>query len=50
MKFNPGDSIISEIKLDINKNYLQKNDLAVLALLAANKWRRPIYFTSTAGT
>jgi hypothetical protein len=46
-KFNPGDSIVSEIKIDINKNYLQKNDLAVLAVLAANKWKRPIYFTST---
>ncbi len=47
MKFNPGDSIVSEIKIDLNKNYLQKNDLAVLAVLAANKWKRPIYFTST---
>ena len=47
MKFNPGDSIVSEIKIDITRNYLQKNDLAVLAVLAANKWRRPIYFTST---
>lgn len=47
MKFNPGDSILSEIKIDIQRNYLQKNDLAVLALIAANKWRRPIYFTST---
>jgi hypothetical protein len=47
MQFNPGDSIVSEIKIDITRNYLQKNDLAVLAVLAANKWRRPIYFTST---
>jgi hypothetical protein len=47
MKFNPGDSIVSEIKIDITRNYLQKNDLAVLSVLAANKWRRPIYFTST---
>lgn len=47
MKFNPGDSILSELKIDLNKNYLQKNDLAVLALIAANKWKRPIYFTST---
>jgi hypothetical protein len=47
MKFNPGDSIVSEIKIDITRNYLQKNDLAVLAVLAANKWKRPIYFTST---
>jgi hypothetical protein len=47
MKFNEGDSILSEIKIDITRNYLQKNDIAVLAVLAANKWRRPIYFTST---
>jgi hypothetical protein len=47
LKLNPGDSIVSELKLDIKKGYLQKNDLAVLAIIAANKWKRPIYFTST---
>jgi hypothetical protein len=47
MIFNEGDSIVSELKLDIKKPYLQKNDLAVLAMIAANKWKRPIYFTST---
>jgi Protein of unknown function (DUF2723) len=47
MKFNPGDSIVSELKLDIGKNYIQKNDLALLSLIAANNWRRPLYFTST---
>jgi len=47
MKFNPGDSIVSELKLDIGKNYIQKNDLALLSLIAANNWQRPIYFTST---
>ena len=47
MSFNEGDSIVSELKLDINRNYLQKNDLAVLAMIAANNWKRPIYFTST---
>ncbi|HJU45416.1 MAG TPA: DUF2723 domain-containing protein [Chitinophagaceae bacterium] len=47
MKLNPGDSVVSEIRIDISQNYLQKNDLAILALLAANKWKRPIYFTST---
>jgi hypothetical protein len=45
--FNPGDNVVSEIKLDIKRNYLQKNDLAVLAIIAGNKWKRPIYFTST---
>jgi len=42
----PGDSVVSSILLDIKKNYLLKNDLAILALIAANKWQRPIYFTS----
>ena len=42
----PGDSVVSSLLLDIKKNYLLKNDLAVLSLIAANKWQRPIYFTS----
>ncbi|HVU57348.1 MAG TPA: DUF2723 domain-containing protein, partial [Puia sp.] len=46
---NAGDSVVSELHLDINprKNYLFKNELAVLALIAANKWQRPICFNST---
>jgi hypothetical protein len=47
IKLNPGDTIVSELKLDINRNSIDKNDLAVLALIAANNWKRPIYFTST---
>jgi hypothetical protein len=46
IKLNPGDSIVSEIRIDVQRNYLQKNDLAVLALISANKWQRPICFTS----
>jgi hypothetical protein len=46
-QLNPGDSVVSEIRIDLQRNFLQKNDLAVLSLIAANKWRRPIYFTST---
>jgi hypothetical protein len=46
---NPGDSVVSELHLDIGpkKNYLFKNELAVLAIIAANKWQRPICFNST---
>src|SRR5258708_882981 len=46
---NAGDSVVSELHLDIskNKNYLFKNELAVLALIAANKWQRPLCFNST---
>jgi len=45
----PGDSVVSQLQLDIskNKNYLFKNELAVLAVIAANKWQRPICFNST---
>ena len=46
---NAGDSVVSELHLDIskNKNYLFKNELAILALIAANKWQRPLCFNST---
>jgi hypothetical protein len=47
IRLNPGDSVVSELKIDITRNFLQKNDLAVLSLISANKWKRPIYFTST---
>jgi hypothetical protein len=45
---HPGDSVVSELRLDIpaQKHYLLKNDLAILAIIAANKWKRPICFTS----
>ncbi|HET6255743.1 MAG TPA: DUF2723 domain-containing protein [Puia sp.] len=46
---NPGDSVVSELHLDISKdkNFLYKNELAVLAIIAANKWQRPVCFNST---
>jgi hypothetical protein len=40
------DSVVSELRFEISKNILMKNDLAVLNVIAANKWKRPIYFTS----
>jgi hypothetical protein len=43
---NAGDSVVSEIDFDIPKNALGKNESAILNIIAANKWRRPIYFTS----
>ncbi len=46
---NAKDSIVSELDFDIPKQALQKNDLAVLNIIAANKWKRPIYFTSPYG-
>ena len=44
---NADDSVVSEMKFDITKNYLYKNDAAILNIIAANKWKRPIYFTSS---
>ncbi len=43
---NADDSVVSELRFDIPKNVLQKNDAAILNIIAANKWKRPIYFTS----
>ncbi|MBN8859040.1 MAG: MFS transporter [Sphingobacteriales bacterium] len=45
---NPGDKVLPELRFDLspNKTALMKNDLAVLNVIAANKWKRPIYFTS----
>ncbi|MCW5917600.1 MAG: DUF2723 domain-containing protein, partial [Ferruginibacter sp.] len=46
---NPDDSVVSEIKFDLPRNTLYKNDAAILNIIAANKWKRPIYFTSPYG-
>jgi hypothetical protein len=44
-----GDSVLSELKIDMSKdkNFILKNDLAIYAVIAANKWKRPVCFTST---
>lgn len=43
----PNDAVVSELQMDItNKRYLFKNDLAILSVIAANNWKRPICFTS----
>jgi hypothetical protein len=38
--------ILPQLPIQINKTYLLKNDLAVYDIIAANEWKRPIYFTS----
>ncbi len=40
------DSVLSLVVFDITKNAIVKNDAAILNIIAANKWKRPIYFTS----
>jgi len=48
---NPTDSVLNEMYIDLapNKNDLGRNDLIILAIIAANNFKRPIYFTSPYG-
>ena len=41
--------LVKSIKWTINRQYLTKNDLMVLDLIAHNDWKRPIYFAVTTG-
>jgi hypothetical protein len=43
---NDRDSVQREVRFEITKNGLAKNDLALLNIIAANHWKRPIYFTN----
>ncbi|MBS1660573.1 MAG: DUF2723 domain-containing protein [Bacteroidetes bacterium] len=45
-----GDPIVDQLHIDVtpDKRFLLKNELALLAIVAANKWQRPICFTNTA--
>ncbi|MDB5203584.1 MAG: rane protein [Ferruginibacter sp.] len=46
---NANDTVLNEIQFEIPKQVLYKNDAAILNIIAANKWKRPIYFTSPYG-
>lgn len=46
---NATDSILTEFRFDLPQRALMKNDLIILNIIAANKWKRPIYFTSPMG-
>jgi len=39
--------VVDRIPLNLNRDYLQKDDLAVLDIIASNLWERPIYFAVT---
>ncbi len=41
--------IVDEITWTIEKDYIQKNEMMILEILANNNWERPIYFVSTGG-
>ncbi len=38
--------LVPYIDFNIKKNYLYKNDLMLLDIIATNNWSRPVYFTS----
>ncbi|NLA24056.1 MAG: DUF2723 domain-containing protein, partial [Bacteroidales bacterium] len=42
--------IETELKWNLNRKYLLKNELLTLDMLAANDWNRPVYFTSIGST
>jgi hypothetical protein len=44
----PADSseIVDEIRWNIGSNYILKNDMMILDLMASANWERPIYFVS----
>lgn len=42
---NASDSVLPSLKFEISKTVLYKNDLAILNVIAANQWKRPVYFT-----
>lgn len=44
-----GDSVLPALGFELPKRALLKNDLIILNIIAANKWKRPIYFTSPMG-
>jgi hypothetical protein len=39
-------AILPALNFEVSRGVLMKNDLAVLGIIAANKWKRPIYFTN----
>ena len=44
------DKIVKYMDWQIDENYLMKNDLMILNIIANNHWKRPIYFATTVGS
>lgn len=40
------DKIVPSIEWEVKQNYLYKNDLMLLDIIATNNWERPIYFAN----
>ncbi|MFI5133877.1 MAG: DUF2723 domain-containing protein [Chitinophagales bacterium] len=47
---NANDSVVSEVKFELGRSSLQRSDLIILNIIAANNWKRPIYFTMPYGS
>ncbi len=49
--FSPGDSVkiapAIQLKFGENKNWLVKDEIAILDIIGSNLWERPIYFATT---
>lgn len=43
------DSIVSQLEINLTGNYLTKDELMILDIIANNNWKRPIYFAITVG-
>ena len=41
--------VLKQLNWEIQRNYVLKNDLMIMDLLAANDWERPVYFAVTTG-
>lgn len=44
------DKIVKTMEWTLSGNYLMKNDLMILNIIANNNWKRPIYFATTVGS
>jgi len=40
------DKIVNSIEWEVRQNYLYKNDLMLLDIIATNNWERPMYFAN----
>jgi len=43
VKPEDADKIVDRVEFSINKSYIVKSEMAVLNIIAANNWQRPIY-------
>ncbi len=43
------DKIVSQMEIKLTGNYITKDELMILDMLANNNWKRPIYFAVTVG-